>query len=319
MLAFLSSSQYFWYNGQGRLHGGLRSSDADGSPFLSQLFWETACFLRRSGGSVGTSRLNALVVLHIPLARDFREKERFFHIVVTVFRHPQCQTLSDFRRGPFDSSSVQISCSRLSRSAEFCSAFPQCSARLVFLGCPSSCGSAVSPARMRSSLWNLTLRSNSLFPQRVTSFTSDLMKKLKNNPIVGASDFVDNEFDFPGSDGLECMIVRLSPTWCCATVSAPGTCSFYCYWSQRGRAGFRPTAQFGLRHSLRPFLMTCFFAEQVLTQLDLLRYWKETATDKNEVYYFLPNQLDEKMAIQPPCVVVHELMDAMSSCCGVPG
>ena len=73
------------------------------------------------------------------------------------------------------------------------------------------------------------------------------------------------------------------------------------------------------RHSFRPFLMTCFFAEQVLTQLDLLTYWKETATCKNEVYYFLPNQLDEKMAIQPPCVMVHKLMDAMSSCCVVPG
>ena len=39
----------------------------------------------------------------------------------------------------------------------------------------------------------------------------------------------------------------------------------------------------------------------------------------SEVYYFLPNQLDQKMAITPPCVVVHELMDAMSSCFGVPG
>ena len=50
-----------------------------------------------------------------------------------------------------------------------------------------------------------------------------------------------------------------------------------------------------------PFLMSCFFAGQVLTQLDLLTYWKVTATYKNEVY-FLPNQLDEKMAITPPCV-----------------
>ena len=47
--------------------------------------------------------------------------------------------------------------------------------------------------------------------------------------------------------------------------------------------------------------MSCFFAEQVLTQLDLLTYWKETAAYKNEAY-FLPNRLDEKMAIAPPCV-----------------
>ena len=49
------------------------------------------------------------------------------------------------------------------------------------------------------------------------------------------------------------------------------------------------------------FLMSCLFAVQVRTQLDLLTYWKVTATYKNEVY-FLPNQLDEKMAITPPCV-----------------
>ena len=49
------------------------------------------------------------------------------------------------------------------------------------------------------------------------------------------------------------------------------------------------------------FLMSCFFAEQVLTQLDLLRYRKETATYKNELY-FLQNQLDEKVAITPLCV-----------------
>ena len=40
------------------------------------------------------SRLNALVVLHIPWHATSGEKERFFHIVVNVFRHPQCQTLS---------------------------------------------------------------------------------------------------------------------------------------------------------------------------------------------------------------------------------
>ena len=77
--------------------------------------------------------------------------------------------------------------------------------------------------------------------------------------------------------------------------------SLCCYWSQRDRVGFRSAARFGLRHSLRPFLMSCFFAEQVLTQLDLLTYWKVTATYQNEDY-FLPNQLDEKMAITPPCV-----------------
>ena len=52
--------------------------------------------------------------------------------------------------------------------------------------------------------------------------------------------------------------------------------SLYCYWSHRDRVGSRSAPRFGLRHSLRPFLVFCFFAEQVLTQLDFLRCWKET-------------------------------------------
>ena len=64
-----------------------------------------------------------------------------------------------------DSGSVQMSCSSLSRSAEFCSAFPQC----------------LHVAPRVSIPWDRSL----LFPQRVTSFTLDRMKKLKNDPIVG--------------------------------------------------------------------------------------------------------------------------------------
>ena len=62
-------------------------------------------------------------------------------------------------------------------------------------GCPSSFGSAVSPASLRSQ----DLRLNSLFPQRVTSFTLDHVKKLKNHPIVGNTGHLDNEIDLPGS------------------------------------------------------------------------------------------------------------------------
>ena len=143
----------------------------------------------------------------------------------------------------------------------------------------------MSPASLRSQ----DLRLNSLFPQRVTSFTLDHVKKLKNHPIVGNNGHLDNEIDLPGSDGL----FRRRPR--------PGTCSCYCCWSQRDRASFRPTAQFGLSRSLLPFLMSCSLAEQVLTQFDLLRQRKETATYKNELY-FLQNQLDEKIAITLPCV-----------------
>ena len=83
------------------------------------------------------SRLNALVVLHIPWHATSGEKERFFHIVVNVFRHPSVSDLVQFGELIFpkrtaaeelfrDSGCVQTSCSHLSRSAEFCSAFPQC-------------------------------------------------------------------------------------------------------------------------------------------------------------------------------------------------
>ena len=71
--------------------------------------------------------------------------------------------------------------------------------------------------------------------------------------------------------------------------------------------------------------MSCFFAEQLLTQLALLWCWKETATYKNQVYCRIVSM--RKWQLQLPVFhaaragnsVVHKLMDAMSSCCGVPG
>ena len=66
------------------------------------------------------------------------------------------------------------------------------------------------------------------------------------------------------------------------------------HWSQWDRAGFRPTAQI-CATGCRPFLMSCFFTEQVLAQLDLLKRWKETAACKTDVYLLL-KQLHEKVA-----------------------
>ena len=42
-----------------------------------------------------------------------------------------------------------------------------------------------------------------------------------------------------------------------------------------------------------PYLILCSFTNQVLAQLDLLRYWKGTTAYKNDVY-LLPKHLDEK-------------------------
>ena len=93
MLAFLSSSWYFWYNGQGRLHGRLRSSDGDGPLFLSELFWETACYSRRSGGSLGTEPAERARGIAHPLASDFRgEGEVARAVLAQPCRQRDCVT-----------------------------------------------------------------------------------------------------------------------------------------------------------------------------------------------------------------------------------
>ena len=46
--------------------------------------------------------------------------------------------------------------------------------------------------------------------------------------------------------------------------------------------------------------MSCFFTEQVLTQLDLLMCWKETAACETHVY-LLPKQFHESGYIAPSC------------------
>ena len=72
----------------------------------------------------------------------------------------------------------------------------------------------------------------------------------------------------------------------------------YRCWSRRDCVSFRSTAQFGLRRSLRPFLMSCFLTEQVH------EVRKETATYKSELC-FLQSRLDEKIVVIPPCVSWH--------------
>ena len=56
----------------------------------------------------------------------------------------------------------------------------------------------MSPARLHSQ----NLRLNSSFPQRLTSFTLEHVKKLKNHPIVGNAGQLDKEIDLPGPDGF---------------------------------------------------------------------------------------------------------------------
>ena len=63
----------------------------------------------------------------------------------------------------------------------------------------------------------------------------------------------------------------------------------------RGRVGFRPTSEFGVRHGHPPLHGVVFFTDQVLSQIDLLRYWMETTAYRNGVQ-LLPKELDGKVA-----------------------
>ena len=106
---------------------------------ISRLFWETACFLRRSGGSIGTDSAGCARGIGTPLASEFRREGEVLPYYGHSVQHPQSD-LVQFRGLIFpkgdrltaaeelfrDYGGVQVSCSRLSRSAEFCSAFPQC-------------------------------------------------------------------------------------------------------------------------------------------------------------------------------------------------
>ena len=133
MLDFFSSSQFLWYNSQGRLHGGLRSSDQPvilGDGLLLTMIrrvdrhrfgWMRSWYCtslgkqlrgRRRGSFILWSQCSGILsVRSCPVSwANFPEGDRLT-AAEELFR---------------DSGSVQMSCSRLSRSAEFCSAFPQC-------------------------------------------------------------------------------------------------------------------------------------------------------------------------------------------------
>merc|ERR1712199_65203 len=117
--------------------------------------------------------------------------------------------------------------------------------------------------------------------------TLDLMKKMKNNAIVGNIGHFDNEIDMAGLEGLEGIKVEnikpqvdrfIFPDGHGVIILASGRlCNLGC-------ATGHPS-----------FVMSCSFTNQVLAQLDLLKNWKETKAYKNDVY-LLPKELDEKVA-----------------------
>merc|ERR1712066_242612 len=120
--------------------------------------------------------------------------------------------------------------------------------------------------------------------------TVDMMKKMKNNAIVGNIGHFDNEIDMAGLEGTQGIKIEnikpqvdkfVFPDGHGVIVLAAGRLL------NLGCATGHPS-----------FVMSCSFTNQTLAQLDLLRNWKETDASKkykNDVY-LLPKELDEKVA-----------------------
>merc|ERR1719355_304688 len=117
--------------------------------------------------------------------------------------------------------------------------------------------------------------------------TLELMKKMKNNAIVGNIGHFDNEIQmaelegFPGIkvENIKPQVDRfVFPDGHGVIVLASGRLL------NLGCATGHPS-----------FVMSCSFTNQALAQLDLLDNWKETKRYENQVY-LLPKELDEKVA-----------------------
>merc|ERR1712193_520577 len=120
--------------------------------------------------------------------------------------------------------------------------------------------------------------------------TVDMMKKMKNNAIVGNIGHFDNEIDMEGLEKTEGIkIENIKPQ-----------VDRYVFPNGNGiivlAAG--RLLNLGCATGHPSFVMSCYFTNQTLAQLDLLRNWKETDASskyKNDVY-LLPKELDEKVA-----------------------
>jgi adenosylhomocysteinase len=120
--------------------------------------------------------------------------------------------------------------------------------------------------------------------------TVDMMKKMKNNAIVGNIGHFDNEIDMAGLEGSEGIkIENIKPQ--VDRFVFPNGNGIIVLASGR-------LLNLGCATGHPSFVMSCSFTNQTLAQLDLLRNWKETDASKkykNDVY-LLPKHLDEKVA-----------------------
>merc|ERR1712050_301272 len=120
--------------------------------------------------------------------------------------------------------------------------------------------------------------------------TLDMMKKMKNNAIVGNIGHFDNEIDMAGLEGAEGIKIENIKPQVDRFVFPSGNGIIVL---ASGRL-----LNLGCATGHPSFVMSCSFTNQTLAQLDLLRNWKETDASKkykNDVY-LLPKHLDEKVA-----------------------
>merc|ERR1712176_1629466 len=117
--------------------------------------------------------------------------------------------------------------------------------------------------------------------------TVDMMKKTKNNAIVGNIGHFDNEIDMAGLEGFPgIQVENIKPQ--VDRFTFPDGHGVIMLASGR-------LCNLGCATGHPSFVMSCSFTNQVLGQLDLLKNWKENKGYKNEVY-LLPKELDEKVA-----------------------
>merc|ERR1712054_466417 len=117
--------------------------------------------------------------------------------------------------------------------------------------------------------------------------TLDMMKKMKNNAIVGNIGHFDNEIDMAGLEGMTGIKVENIKPQVDRFVFPDGHGIIVL---ASGRL-----LNLGCATGHPSFVMSCSFTNQVLAQLDILKNWKETNAYKNDVY-LLPKELDEKVA-----------------------
>merc|ERR1712137_1261982 len=117
--------------------------------------------------------------------------------------------------------------------------------------------------------------------------TVDMMKKMKNNAIVGNIGHFDNEIDMAGLEATEGIKIEKIKPQVDRYVFANGNGIIVL---ASGRL-----LNLGCATGHPSFVMSCSFTNQVLGQLDILKNWKENKGYKNEVY-LLPKELDEKVA-----------------------